>query len=334
VKRLALLIAVLLSVVAFSDPVSAYLKLGSRVGTAIVTIRWSSFPIRYFVTNRGGGGVTAAQLQAAVAKAFASWAAVPTATVSHQFAGFTSNNPSLNDGMTTIGFVERPDQERVLGATNFLIDTVDGTIVESDIYLNSASTILWSVAPGGEAERYDVESIALHEIGHLHGLGHSALGETELRVGGRRVLGAEAVMFPIAFSMGTTEGRTLKADDIAGLSDTYPNTEYRQERGSISGTVQKSGRGVFGAHVIAFNTRTGKMVAGFTLNDSGGFTIAGLEAGPHVLRVEPLDDGDIESFFDASLNVDLNFQVKFHDRIVVVPRGGGVSNVAITVVPK
>ncbi len=71
------------------------------------------------------------------------------------------------------------------------------------------------------------------------GLGHSALGETELRDGGRRVLAAEAVMFPVAFSAGSITGRTLRADDIAGISDIYPPNIYKRERGSISGRVTK-----------------------------------------------------------------------------------------------
>ena len=66
---------------------------------------------------------------------------------------------------------------------------------------------------------------------------------------------------------------------------------------------------MLGAHVVAFNTRTGALVGGFSLNDDGGFTIAGLEPGPYVLRVEPLDDGDINSFFDASLDIDVDFRV-------------------------
>jgi hypothetical protein len=187
------------------------------------------------------------------------------------------------------------------------------------------------VASSGEAGRFDLESIAVHEIGHLLGLAHSALGETEVRPGGRRVLGAESVMFPVAFSAGTTEGRTLKADDAAGLSDIYPTDDFRQTTGSVTGRVTKAGRGIIGAHVIAFNPRTGRMVAGFSLTSEGAFTIAGLEPGPHVLRVEPLDDGDLDSFFDASLGVDVDFRPKFFERLVVVPRDGGTRNVEIAV---
>ena len=330
--RHALLAAVLAAAAVSASPVSAYLKLGTRVDTRTVTLQWEQFPIRYYVTNSSGGGVSATQLRDAVTRAFANWDAVETADSTSEFVGFTNARPNDDDGLTVIGFEDRPDQDRTLGATSFLIDTLSGEIVEAEIFLNSSFD--WSVAAGGEPNRFDVESIALHEIGHLHGLGHSALGETELRSGGRRVLAAEAVMFPVAFSAGTIEGRTLKADDIAGLSDIYPNNEYRRERGSVSGRVTKNGRGVLGAHVTAFNPRTGRLISGFTLNDDGRFVIGGLEPGVHVLRVEPLDDGDVESFFDLTLNIDTDFRVKFHDRLVIVPRGGGANNVEIRVDPK
>lgn len=322
----------LLATALSNETASAYLKLGTRVNTRTVTLRWEDFPIRYFVTNAPGGGVNAIQLRDAVVTAFAAWNAVDTADTSSEFVGFTTAQPNDDDGLTVIGFVNRPDQDRTLGATSFLIDTVSGEIVEAEIFLNAAFP--WSIAPNGQADRFDVESIVLHEIGHLFGLGHSALGETELRNGGRRVLAAESVMFPVAFSAGSTQGRTLKSDDIAGLSDTYPNSQFRRELGSISGRVTKNGRGVPGAHVVAFNPRTGRLVGGFSLNDEGRFVIGGLEPGPHVLRVEPLDDGDIESFFDLTLNVDTNFRVKFHDRLAIVPRGGGTSDVEIRVQPK
>lgn len=331
-RRAAVLLATLLCVVVSSEPAAAYLKLGTRLGTRTVTLRWEEFPVQYFITDEAGGGVSAAGLRDAVERAFATWDAVETADTSSRFGGFTGARPNEDDGLTVIGFQYRPDQDRTLGATSFLVDTVTGEILEAEIYLNSAFD--WSVAPSGQSGRYDLESIALHEIGHLLGLGHSALGETELRNGGRRVLGAEAVMFPIAFSAGSIEGRTLKADDIAGISDTYPSADYRRNFGSISGRVTRQGSGILGAHVVAFNVRTGRLVGSFSLNESGEYVVGGLEPGPHVLRVEPLDDGDIQSFFDLTLNIDADFKVKFHDRVVVVPRGGGARNVDIAVAPK
>jgi len=309
----------------------AYLKLGTRVGADIIGLHWAAFPIRYFVTNRDVPGVAAPQLQQAVARALATWSAVPDVSISSQFAGFTASSPLPGDGMTVIGFESRPDVDRVLGSTSFTIDAVSGEMIESDIFLNS--TFSWSVAPGGEAGRQDVESIALHELGHLFGLGHSALGETELFGGGRRVIAAEAVMFPIAFAAGTVN-RTPRADDIAGLSDIYGNERFRAAAGSITGRVTKNGAGVFGAHVIAFNPESGRLVAGFSLAQDGTFTIGGLESGLFVVRVEPLDDGDAGSFLDGSTPIDLDFKPALFNRLVSVPRGGTARGIEIKVTPK
>ncbi len=60
----------------------------------------------------------------------------------------------------------------------------------------------------------------------------------------------------------------------------------------------------------------------------------GLSPGPHVLRVEPIDDADVESFFEAARAVDVDFRVGFIDRIVVVPRGGDSGEITLRVVRK
>ena len=84
-----------------------------------------------------------------------------------------------------------------------------------------------------------------------------------------------------------------------------------------------------GAHDIAFNHETGRLIAAFTLTRNGDFEIAGLTPGPHIIRVEPLDDGDIGSFFDASDPIDVAFRVAFHDRLAVAPRGGTGDTISV-----
>ncbi|HYN07274.1 MAG TPA: matrixin family metalloprotease [Vicinamibacterales bacterium] len=332
--RLAFVLLAGLAVVSGSD-LKAYLKLGSRISSGIVQIKWTpgQMPIRYSVTNRDVSGVSALQLQQALERAFSVWTSVPTATISAQFVGFTGAEPGADDQTSVIGFRLRPDLDRVLGSTSFKLDENSGAVIESDIFLNSA--VNWSVASGGEASRYDVESISVHEIGHLLGLGHSALGETELLAGGRSIRGKRAVMFPIAYPQGNIEDRTLEADDVAGISDVYPTTSFTSDTGAISGRVTRSGAGgIFGAHVTAFNLSSGTLTGGFSLNQSGDFVIGGLVPGLYVVRAEPLDDAEVSLFFDEETIVPINFRPAYFERLVAVPAGGTSGTIEIRVQSK
>ncbi|MCC7417329.1 MAG: matrixin family metalloprotease [Acidobacteria bacterium] len=313
-------VALLGVLLAWSEPASAYLKYTVRAGAVSLPVTWSG-PVRYFVNDASTvPGVSVAAFDDAVARAFAAWEAVPTASVRYEPGGLTSARPLDDDGRSTLGFMAAPELDRVLASTSLLVDDASGEIVEADIFFNSAFE--WSVAPAGEAGRFDLESIAVHEIGHLSGLGHSALGETEMVAGGRRLIAAESVMFPIAFPPGNIVDRTLKPDDVAGISDLYPDAGFAAETGSLSGLVTLDDAGVFGAHVVAFSPATGALVGGFSLTEDGQFSIGGLSPGVYVVRVEPLDDADPESFFAGDpLDVSTDFRVRFYDRLVPVPKG-------------
>jgi hypothetical protein len=318
-------------VVAGASPASAYLQLSVTLRGQVTTIKWNQMPVRWFSSRAEAPGVTAAQFQSAANAAFGTWEAVPAATIAFQYAGFTSATPSDDDdGLSVLGFESHPDMDRTLAATGFTIDLFSGAIVESDIFFNTAFE--WSTS--GAANAFDLQSVATHEIGHFLGLGHSALGETELQAGGgRRVIAAGSVMFPIAFGRGITTDRVLQPDDIAGVSNTYPAGDFAQDTGALLGRVRLGGRGVFAAHVEAFNLRTGDLVGGFSLNQEGEFAIRGLSPGLYAVRVEPLDDASTDSFFDDP-GIDVNFRATLSDRVVAVPKGGSSASIDVTVPSK
>lgn len=327
---LALTLAIALALIVAVVPASAYLKFGFTVGTESRVLTWADGrAVRWFAGDRAVPGVPVADFDAALVRAFRVWEDVPSATIRFERGGIYGGPLSDGDGVTHLAFDERPGLDRTLAATSYTVDLVTAELLEADVFFNASFP--WSVAPGGQPGRFDVESIAVHEVGHLLGLGHSAIGETELQPSGnRRLIAAGAVMFPIAFSPGNIDGRRLQPDDIAGVSDIYPSPDFRRRTGSVSGRVVRDGLGVSGAHIVAFHLRTGALTGGYTLDANGAYVIAGLEPGPIVLRVEPLDDGDVESFLNRP-SVDLDFGVTFLDRVVFVPAGGNVGNLEIAV---
>jgi hypothetical protein len=327
--RALVLLGILLCV--RTQPAQAYLHLTFTVGSTPTPLKWDAARVRWFATDRGVPGVSASQFQTEVASAFSTWEAVPTASIAFQFVGFTGAVPFEDDGVSVFGFDAEPELDRVLGATSFVVDTRSGEIVESDVFFNSIFS--WSTAAAGEPGRFDLRSVAVHEIGHFVGLGHSALGETEVRPEGRRVLASGAVMFPISLGRGVTADRALQPDDIAGVSDLYPDGDFRDSTGAVAGRVVRSGVGILGAHVVAFDPKTRALIGGFSLGEGGTFQIAGLSPGAHVVRVEPLDDADIDSFF-SSLDVDVDFLVTIHPRLVVAPAGGASDRFDVAVRPK
>ncbi|MGQ0735233.1 MAG: matrixin family metalloprotease [Acidobacteriota bacterium] len=313
-------------VIASGQQGRAFLRFSDTRSGTRVFLKWNRMPIRYFISNQGVPGVTPDLLRAAVERAAQSWQTPSSSAISFQFVGFTSALPFADDGQNTVGFLNRPEFAGVLGTAVLLYDVVTGEIVESDGFLNSS--FQWSVEDTAASNVFDVESVAVHELGHMLGISHSGLGE----IRGNQAVAAEAAMFPY-FNAGTIINRVLKADDIAAAADTYPDGGHTENTGRIAGRIQLDGRAVFGAHILAFNPSSGALIASFSL-ENGEFVISGLSRGRHILRVEPIDDGVVSDYFSPSAPAEVNFRTLFFERLVSVVPGSTTSGVTVVVQAK
>ncbi len=210
-------------------------------------------------------------------------------------ATFTSNDGTL--GLTVTTF----NGNRVLGANIFFNPQPSGVCWVTD------SSVISCPNPSDAIQ--DLQTVAMHELGHFIGLDHSAV--------------VRAVMFPFAPEKQTE----LSWDDAAGAAQLYPKSAPDVATGAISGRVSLGGAAVFGAHVFANSTTNAnpfssfatlrKTPIGYLTDPSGNYTIQGLPPDTYEVIAEPLDGPVQNSNVDWAGNwgigsVEINFTTRWH----------------------
>lgn len=263
-------------------------------------------PVPFWINQSGSPQIANGSEFQAIQAAFQTWQNVSTASVSFQYNGATTIPTVGEDGQNVVTFVDGsvPLGSETIAAT-FSFFNVDGTgtlvIKEADIAFSTSVNFSTS----GEPAKYDIQSVATHEIGHLLGLDHSAL--------------LSSVMAPYG-APGQLDQRTLSYDDIAAITWLYPNGLDS----SITGTITSGGLPIFGAHIVALDLN-GNAAASTVSFPDGSYEIDYLQPGLYKLYAEPLDGpvteqnigGTLTSFYTG---LQTNFSTTFSGDVTDLSR--------------
>ena len=181
----------------------------SQTCGAGVYSRWPTPPVQYYV-NSSQSGATATTTRALTEASFARWRAPCCSGATSSLLGESTLSPLSNgDGNSVIGFAnsiwpnDLGDPYSTLGVT-ITLSWGDCSITEADIIFNEVNFNFCYGTCGSNQTNY--ETVATHEIGHVFGMGHTA------------VVGA--VMYP-SQTPGTPPD--LSADDETGICTIYPD---------------------------------------------------------------------------------------------------------------
>jgi MYXO-CTERM domain-containing protein len=203
------------------DPVteSCKMDLATECITSGTPLFWSSGCITVNVQSAGAprAGVSADAAEASVRRALDTWlsadcgSGMPSITVELgqrvrcDAAEYSKDHHNANIIVFREGEWPYPGGDDALGFTRLRFDDDRGELWDADIELNAVSEPLAIGKP--LTGQVDLDSLITHEIGHLLGLAHTLVEDGTMMAG---------------YVKGSTELRTLAADDIAGICAIYP----------------------------------------------------------------------------------------------------------------
>ncbi len=190
-----------------------------------------------------------------------------------------------------------PGSSGTVAITPVLFDTGDGEILDADVLYNGKDH---SFTTKGEPNRFDIQDIGAHELGHFLGLDHTGWGG--------------ATMYPYV-SPSVILHRSLASDEHTALREIYPSQAF----GRLTGTVRRASTNAVipGAHLTVRDATTGRTAAGTLARSNGTFTIEGLEAGTYEVIAHPLKGVVGESNLQAGKIIETNFDATSGPPVVV-----------------
>ena len=261
---------------------------------------WQNSTVNFVIHETAHPGTSDGSDVAAIRVGFDAWKKIPSSRIDFiELTDATSRSRTdwRSDDLHTVMW-DMDNESGFFGAGSGLVaitpvdfNPTTGQIIDADILFNGTKQF----STDGNSGKFDIQSIATHEVGHFIGLDHSA------------VIGA--TMNPFA-NTGDTRLRSLEPDDVAAAASIYP---IGGQPGAIQGFLKLNGQPISGAHVVAEDVNG--FPASATLTDATGFfQIRGLDQGSYVVYAEPLDGPVTNANFSlhtSGLTIDTGFGTTF-----------------------
>lgn len=287
----------------------------------IVQISWppaqAQSGISFFV-NAASFPFAESDVVAIVQRGFSEWQNVPSAFIVFDYQGTTQIPASTTDRRNVIAYDETgrtigaPPGSGVIAITRVNWNDV-GQITDADIIFNGRDFQFSTNDNNTPRRQVDLQDVLTHEVGHFFGLDHTPLvGDPLVR----------PTMNPFNTSEAPREGRSLEADDTAGVTALYLSGS---STGGISGQVLRpDGLGAFGVHVVVYRAGTNAFVASALSGSAGSlpgstgngrYEVLGLPSGDYQVTIEPhhasISSENFGGIFQAAY--DRDFDKEYYD---------------------
>ena len=264
-RRVICALAVVLAACVLPNPVAAYQFIYELSGGTHLPVAWRSLPVPMILDLNPAA---APNFRTTATSAFAVWNNVTTArdifgTSTNSAVDFTGANfltawgvmPADGDSVHEIVCDADGSALAAVGSAGALGRAMrQHRVVGGEAQIVDGLFILNCQTP--QSANFNHLGTMVHELGHMVGLRHSS---AYLPDAGRLLplaIGNAPTMYPYAIPNNDAASATLEADDIAGISDLYPDPTAATAFATVSGTVTRCGTtdAVLGVNVRAVST--------------------------------------------------------------------------------